>query len=104
MNERINKQVNITKHVEYWFSNMLHGSGVTESLFLGPKRGPDFHLGVQEDGIAMKGAQSKVKWGGGGANGGPSCEWGGGGVMAPQAPHSYATAPWHIFRTYYFFK
>ena len=30
---------------------------------MGAKGGePDLHLGVQEDGIAMKGAQSKVKW------------------------------------------
>ena len=34
----------------------------------------------QEDGIAMKGSQSNVKWGGGGAIGGGAwCEWGGGG-------------------------
>ena len=44
-------------------------SGVTESLFLGTKGGgPDLNRGwgwgVQEDDIAMKGAQSKVKWGG----------------------------------------
>ena len=39
-------------------------SGVTESLFWGPKGGgADLHLGGQEDGIVMKGAQSKVKWG-----------------------------------------
>ena len=36
----------------------------------GKGRGPDLHLwgGGQEDGIAMKGVQSKVKWGG---------QWGG---------------------------
>ena len=46
--------------------------------------------GGQEDGIAMKGAQSKVKWG---ANEGPWCEWWGGGHGPPRPPppHSYAT-------------
>ena len=46
------------------------------------KRGPDLHLGGggggcggQEDGIAMKGAQSKVKWGSMGG-GGAWYEWG----------------------------
>ena len=34
----------------------------------------DLHLGDQEDGIAMKGAQSKVNWGGGGGNKDPWCE------------------------------
>ena len=38
--------------------------------------------GGQEDGIAMKDAQSKVKWGS--QWGGPWCEWGGG--HGPQAP------------------
>ena len=32
---------------------------------MGVKGGPDLHLGGEEDDIAMKGAQSKVKWGGG---------------------------------------
>ena len=38
---------------------------------------PDLHMGGQEDGIAMKGAQSKVKWGADGVG------MGGGGAMAP---------------------
>ena len=42
---------------------------------------PDLHFGGggggQDDGIAMKGAQSKVKWGGGGWGGG---QWGAHGV------------------------
>ena len=54
--------------------------------------GSDLHLGVQEDDIAMKGAQSKIKWGGG-AMGGGHGENGGGGGMTPKAPHSYATVP-----------
>ena len=36
---------------------LLLYSGVTESLFWGTKGGPQLHLGDQEDGIAMKGAQ-----------------------------------------------
>ena len=39
---------------------------------------PDLHMGGQEDGIAMKGAQSKVKWGADGVGMGM-----GGGAMAP---------------------
>ena len=49
------------------------GSGVTESLLGGGGKGwggQTFIGGGQEDGIAMKGAQSKVKWGGGGNAGG----------------------------------
>ena len=64
-------------------------SGVTESLlfFSGSKReGRPSSGGGQEDGIAMiYCAQSKVKWGSHGVNGG------GAGGMSPQAPHSYAT-------------
>ena len=47
-----------------------------------------FIWGGQEDGIAMKGAQSKVKWGG---QWGAWCEWG---IMSPPPPalHCYATA------------
>ena len=65
-------------------------SGATESLFWGSKGGSDFHLGWgQKDGIAMKGAQSKVKLGGGGngVNEGPCPH-----PPPPQAPRSYATA------------
>ena len=61
----------------------------------GGAKGGNLHLGSggQEDGIAMKGVQSKVKWG---ANGGPMgcgvCDVnGGGGGNCPQTPHSYAT-------------
>ena len=55
------------------------------------KGGADFHLeGGQEDGIAMKGAQSKVKW-----------KWGSHDVKGeghdPQAPHSYATAQGRLY-------
>ena len=56
------------------FVNM-RDSGVTESL-LG--------VGGQDDGIAMKGAQSKAKWGGHGVNGGIG--------PRPPPPRSYATA------------
>ena len=64
-------------------------SGVTEFVFfvffLGG-RGPDLHLGGgQEDGIAMKDAQSKVKWEVGGGNGGHGVN-GGGGACSP-GPH-----------------
>ena len=63
--------------------------------------GADLHRGVgggrpssggggEEDGIGMKGAQSKVKWG---AMGDPWCEWG---VMPPQTPHSYTTASYAV--------
>ena len=47
--------------------------------------------GGQEDGIAMKGAQSKVKWGG--AMEGTWCEWGPR-PPPPRPPHSYATVGW----------
>ena len=46
--------------------------------------GEDLHLGGQEDGIAMKGAQSKVKWVANGAHG-VNGE-GGGGLWPPRPP------------------
>ena len=87
-------RVRVTDSCKYYIN--LLPSGVTESLFLGGQRGggADLHRGGggggQEDGIAMKGAQSNVKCGG--QWGEPCCEWGGG--MAPPGPppHSYATA------------
>ena len=80
--------------VSVW-DNVGGASGVTESLFGGGggggQRGEQtFIWGGGEDGIAMKGAQSKVKCGGGGqwrgqwVNGGPS-------HPSPPPPRSYAT-------------
>ena len=59
-------------------ADIMHGTHSTHSVFIwegegggGQRGGQNFIWGGgQEDGIAMKGAQSKVKWGGGG-NGGP---------------------------------
>ena len=71
------------------------GSGVTESLYFlggGAKGGEQIFMGGgggQEDGIALKGAQSKVKWlGAHGVNGG------GGGMVPSPPPRSYATGHW----------
>ena len=44
----------------------------------------DLRLGGQDDGIAMKGAQSKAKWGGHDVNGGIG--------PRPPPPRNYATA------------
>ena len=63
----------------------------------GPEGEPDLHRGGggggggggQEDVIAMKGAQSKVKCGG--QWGEPCCEWCGGGGMAPPGPPPIVT-------------
>ena len=68
---------------------------MTEYLFWGAKGGsrPSYGGGGQEYGIAMKGAQSKVKWGRGPMGGGEDDGLNGGGPW-PQGPppHSYVTA------------
>ena len=61
----------------------------------GAKGRSDLHRGGgQEDGITMKGAQSKVKWGGG--NGGAHGVNGGHG---PQAPPPHTVTPLLLFRS-----
>ena len=77
-------------------------SGVTESLFWGDKRGwADIRRGVGglEDGMQcffshhIYCAQSKCKWGVGGAMGAHGVNGGGGmAPIHPPPPHSYTTA------------